>query len=116
MGCLPAALGLGGGFAAGGGRGAGIRLWGTEARFVAGTDDAGAPNAVTGAGASSSAFFLLLFLFFFFLLDVPSCQWWIMIIWISSNDCRHTFIYWRISIFESSIHIWILSIRRCRNS
>ena len=54
---MPAALELGGGFAAGGGRGAGIRLWGTEARFVAGAEatDAGllvGIGAGTGAGAA----------------------------------------------------------------
>ena len=58
MGCLPAARELGGGFAAGGGRGAGIGLWEAEtgvARFVVGAGDtalAGLAGAAAGTGVS----------------------------------------------------------------
>lgn len=81
MGCLPAARELGGGFAAGGGRGAGIRLWVVEtgvARFVGTEGTGGAAGAETGteAGANGAAagfptsaifpaFFFFFFLFFF---------------------------------------------------
>ena len=88
MGCLPAARELGGGFAAGGGRGAGIRLWEAEtgvARFVVGTGDTARVTGTGGAGAGAgitggavaciypaSLTLLPLLFFFFFLVDALS--------------------------------------------